>query len=54
MWFVDPRAQTLEIYRRTGEGADLGWRLAGAFAETARVRAEPFQAIELELGRLWA
>lgn len=49
VWFVDPLVRTLEVL---GLGSD-GWVLAGAWADAARVRAEPFDAIELELGILW-
>jgi len=49
-WFVDPGPQTLEVFRLDG----AGWRLALTAAGDARVRDEPFEAIELELGGLWA
>ena len=48
-WLVDPEKRSLEIFRRTGEH----WLLVGVHAEDERVRAEPFDAIELELGALW-
>lgn len=48
-WLVDPRAQTIEILRLDGEG----YRLVGVFAGDDKVRAEPFDAIELDLGPLW-
>jgi hypothetical protein len=41
VWLVDPAARTVEIFRFDG-----GWRLADAFAENAKVRAEPFDAVE--------
>jgi Uma2 family endonuclease len=50
VWLVDPAARTAEIFRHDG----TGWRLANAFAESARVRAEPFDAVELDLAVLWA
>jgi Uma2 family endonuclease len=50
VWIVDPLAKTLEIFRLDGDG----WRLAGTFEGDQRVRAEPFDAIELELAALWA
>jgi Uma2 family endonuclease len=50
VWLVDPALRTLEVLRRAGKG----WLLVGVHAEDARVRAEPFDAIELELGALWA
>ena len=49
-WLVDPDARTLEVYRRH----DGGWVRLAAFADDARVRAEPFDAIELDLATLWA
>jgi len=50
VWLVDPDARTLEVFRLDGEG----WRLVGLWEGDARVRAEPFDAVELELGGLWA
>jgi len=45
-WIIDPIAQTLTVHRHT-EAGDLA-------AETGeRVRAEPFDAIELQLGVLF-
>jgi Uma2 family endonuclease len=49
VWLVDPLAKTLEIFRLDGET----YRLVATHAEDAKVRAEPFDAIELELGALW-
>ena len=48
-WLVDPVARTLEVYRR--QASD--WLRIGVFRDDARVRAEPFDAIELELDALW-
>jgi Uma2 family endonuclease len=50
VWLVDPLARTLEILRREGEQ----WLLVGVFSDDALVRGEPFEAIELPLGMLWA
>jgi hypothetical protein len=50
VWLVDPVARTLEIFRLDGEG----FRLAGTWADTDKVRAEPFDAVELELSLLWS
>ncbi len=49
-WLINPLAQTLEVYRRD----DGGWVLLDTFEGDALVRAEPFEAIELPLGSLWA
>lgn len=49
LWLIDPTAQTLEAYRlEAGK-----WLLLCAFAENDRVRAEPFQKIEMDLGDFW-
>jgi len=49
-WLVDPVERTLEVFRLV-ENRRL---LLATFADDERVRAEPFDAIELELGLLWA
>ena len=49
VWLLNPHAQTLESYRLDGER----WTLLDTFEGDARVRAEPFEAIELELAALW-
>jgi len=49
VWLVDPEARTLEVLR-----LDAGsYRLVVTHAGEAPVRAEPFDAIELDLGALW-
>jgi Uma2 family endonuclease len=49
VWLVDPLVRTLEAFR-----LDAGqWRLLGVWHDEARVRAEPFDAIELDLTGLW-
>lgn len=48
-WLVDPVARTLEVYRLEAGG----WVLADTFGGPARVRAEPFAAVELDLRRWW-
>ena len=50
VWQVDPLARTLDIFRLM-EGQ---WLLADSFVGDERVRAEPFEAIELELALVWA
>jgi Uma2 family endonuclease len=49
LWLVDPIARTLEVYRLTAEG----WLLVGVHEGAAKVRAEPFDAVELDLAPLW-
>nr|WP_245591570.1 Uma2 family endonuclease [Cystobacter fuscus] len=50
MWHVDPLARTLEIFRLQGSQ----WLLVDSFSGEQRVRAEPFEAIELEMALLWS
>lgn len=50
VWLVDPAHRTLEVMRRT----DVGWLVVGAHHDAEVVRAEPFDAIELDLALLWA
>jgi Uma2 family endonuclease len=49
-WLVDPLVRTLEVQRLDGET----YRVVGVWRDGAEVRAEPFEAVELELGALWA
>ncbi|MDC3959299.1 Uma2 family endonuclease [Polyangium jinanense] len=50
LWLVDPIARTLEIFvLEKGR-----WTLLGVHHGSALVRAEPFDAIEIELAALWA
>lgn len=48
-WLIDPLLETLEVFRLEGKR----WFLAGTYRGGAAVRAEPFDAIELELAALW-
>ncbi len=48
-WLVKPSHRTLEVLRLS-EGL---WSIRGVWEGAAVVRAEPFEAIEVELGRLW-
>lgn len=50
-WLVDPAQQTLEVLELD---AAKRWTLLAAHEGNARVRAEPFAALELDLGSLWA
>jgi Uma2 family endonuclease len=49
VWLVDPEARMLEVFRL--EGAHYSLRVTHTGAD--RVRAEPFEALELELAALW-
>jgi Uma2 family endonuclease len=49
LWFVDPVARTLEVFRLEG----ARYTLLVTYTGMARVRAEPFEAIELDLAFLW-
>jgi Uma2 family endonuclease len=50
-WLIDPQVRSLEVYRLDGEL----WQLLVTFdEEDERVRAEPFDAVELDLRALWA
>jgi len=49
LWLVDPAAKTLDVFRLETNR----WVLLATFIENDRVRAEPFQEIEIELGNLW-
>lgn len=49
VWLVDPLARTLEVLRLENRR----WMLVEIFRDNAHVRADPFDAIELELGVLW-
>jgi len=49
VWLLDPERRTLEVMRLDGDT----YRAIGTHADTDRVRAEPFEAIELDLQILW-
>jgi Uma2 family endonuclease len=49
-WLLDPLRQTLEVLAR----GSRTWSLLGSHEGRVRVRAVPFDAIELELGVLWS
>jgi Uma2 family endonuclease len=50
VWLISPRMRTLEVLR-LHEG---NWLQLAIHTDDARVRAEPFEAIELDLASLWA
>lgn len=48
-WLLDPRDKTLEVYRLV----DGRWLEVDTYEGDAVVRAEPFDAVELDLALLW-
>jgi Uma2 family endonuclease len=50
LWLIDPEAQMLEVLGPTTRG---DWETTATFGEDEKVRAEPFEALELDLGLLW-
>ncbi len=48
-WLLDPRDKTLEVYRLV----DGKWLEVDTYEGDAVVRAEPFDAVELDLSALW-
>lgn len=49
LWIVDPILKTIEVYRlQTGS-----WVVASTHGGDELVRAEPFEALELEIARWW-
>lgn len=49
LWLIDPAVKTLDVFRlESGR-----WVLLATFVENDKVRAEPFQEAEIELGNLW-
>ena len=48
-WLVDPTTHTLEVFRRH----DLGWLLVASYEGATVVRAEPFDAVAIDLAGLW-
>jgi len=49
LWLVEPLAKTFEVYRLE----DGRWVVASTHTGNERVRAEPFDAVELEIARWW-
>lgn len=50
VWLIDPTLKTLEILRLESNR----WTLVAAHADDAKIRAEPFEAIELDLAPLFS
>ncbi len=50
VWLLDPGPKTLEVFRLDGEG----WRVVMSVAGPVKVRAEPFDAVEIDLKHVWA
>ncbi len=50
LWLVDPLARTLEALHLDR----ARWVLLGTWRDDAKVHAEPFDALELDLAGLWA
>ena len=49
VWLVDPLVRTIEVLRLE----NAHWTIAATFADLDIVRAEPFDALELDLSLLW-
>jgi Uma2 family endonuclease len=49
VWLIDPSAQTLEVYRLDSKS----WLLEATHGGDEAVRAAPFEAITMNLSRLW-
>ncbi len=49
-WLVDPLARTLEVY----ENDHARWALVHTYVNDDKVRAVPFDAIEIDLSALWS
>lgn len=50
LWLLDPDPRTLEVFRLEGGG----WRLVTSVAGDVKVAAEPFDAVPIDLARIWA
>jgi Uma2 family endonuclease len=49
LWMIEPLEQTLEVYRLEARG----WMLVDTFGGDDKARAEPFDAVEIDLSRWW-
>ena len=49
IWLLDPLTKTLETFRlESGK-----WLLLEVYSENDKVKAEPFQEVEIDLANLW-
>lgn len=48
-WWIQPRMRMLEVMRLV----DGRWTVLGSYGDDERRRLEPFEAVELDLSRLW-
>lgn len=48
-WLVSPMARTLEAFERVGDR----WTLLGTWTDGDRPRVAPFEAVEIDVGRLY-
>jgi Uma2 family endonuclease len=51
VWLLDPRSQTLEVYRLNERGH---WEELETYEGAIEVRAEPFDAVAIDLSSLWS
>lgn len=49
-WLLEPIQRTLEVFEVRGES----WITLGTWEGDVKVKAAPFDAVELDLGSLWA
>src|SRR5207249_5713413 len=49
LWIVDPMLRTLEVYRLE----DGRWVVASTQAGAEQIRADPFEAVALDMRRWW-
>jgi Uma2 family endonuclease len=48
-WLIDPEQKTLEVRKLEKQK----WLISASFEGSEKVRAEPFEAVEIDLGNLW-
>lgn len=51
VWLIDPAARAQEVFAL---GPDRLWVLLGVYDDAAPVRAQPFEAVAIDLAALWA